>query len=167
MGTVYRKARAKEKCSGALCHCSALGGAIEYFDDSRSTSYRHSNDDRVLRSGASWWCHRKTSWYICAFGTVAVGPFQVVLLLPIVLATSGRIAMTRRVLRLTIVRTLLHIVGIAAMFTSLRCLPLADALAIAFVMLLLGKYVLNEEIGRFRLSACAVGFADTPLNYST
>ena len=93
--------------------------------------------------------------------------FQVVLLLPIVLATNGRITMTGRVLRLTIVRTLLHIAGIAAMFGSLRFLPLADAIAIAFVMpfvmLLLGKYILKEEVGRFRLTACVVGFAGTLL----
>ena len=42
--------------------------------------------------------------------------------------------MPRRAVRLTIQRTILHIIGIGAMFTGLRYLPLADAVAIAFVM---------------------------------
>jgi drug/metabolite transporter (DMT)-like permease len=53
------------------------------------------------------------------------------------------------------------------MFSALRFLPLADALAIAFVMpffsLLLGKFVLGEEVGPRRLSACCVGFVGTLL----
>jgi len=51
------------------------------------------------------------------------------------------------------------------MFLSLRFLPLAEAIAIAFVMpfimLLLGKYVLGEEVGHRRLIACVVGFIGT------
>ena len=53
------------------------------------------------------------------------------------------------------------------MFLSLRFLPLADAVAIAFVMpfimLLLGKFVLDEEVGSRRLIACVVGFIGTLL----
>jgi drug/metabolite transporter (DMT)-like permease len=53
------------------------------------------------------------------------------------------------------------------MFLSLRYLPLADAVAIAFVMpfimLLLGRFVLDEEVGLRRLLACAVGFMGTLL----
>ena len=64
-------------------------------------------------------------------------------------------------------RTGLHIAGIACMFSALRFLPLADALAIAFVMpfimLLLGHYVLGEDVGRQRMIACAVGFIGTLL----
>ena len=51
------------------------------------------------------------------------------------------------------------------MFSALQFLPLADAIAIAFVMpfimLLLGRYVLHEEVGSRRLSACIVGFVGT------
>lgn len=91
--------------------------------------------------------------------------FQAVILLPLV-AWSGRAwRMNRRVLRLTFVRTLLHIAGIAAMFTALQYLPLADAVAIAFVMpfilLILGKYILGEEVGHKRIIACVVGFCGT------
>lgn len=92
---------------------------------------------------------------------------QPLILVPVTLATGGTLAMSARALRLTALRTLLHIVGIGAMFTSLRYLPLADAVAIAFVMpflmLLLGWAVLGEEVGRFRLAACAIGFAGTLL----
>jgi drug/metabolite transporter (DMT)-like permease len=75
--------------------------------------------------------------------------------------------MQGRVLRLTFVRTLLHIAGIGAMFTGLKYLPLADAVAIAFVMpfimLFLGKFILGEEVGMVRLLACIVGFGGTLL----
>ncbi|WP_258045615.1 DMT family transporter [Mesorhizobium sp. NBSH29] len=57
--------------------------------------------------------------------------------------------------------------GIAAMFSALRYLPLADAVAIAFVMpfimLLLGRYVLGETVGPRRLAACTIGFIGTLL----
>ena len=62
---------------------------------------------------------------------------------------------------------MLHILGIGFMFTSLLYLPLADAVAIAFVMpfimLLLGHFVLHEEVGVHRMAACAVGFVGTML----
>lgn len=81
---------------------------------------------------------------------------------------SGRIwRMRGRVLWLALMRTVLHIIGIAAMFSALSYLPLADAVAIAFVMpffmLLLGKFVLNEEVGTRRIIACFVGFIGTLL----
>jgi len=92
---------------------------------------------------------------------------QVILLTPLVWVTRRQWRMRGRVLRLTFLRTLLHIAGIGAMFTALKYLPLADAIAIAFVMpfimLLLGKYVLGEEIGMHRLGACVVGFGGTLL----
>lgn len=92
---------------------------------------------------------------------------QVVLLWPIIWFTGLPVKMPRRLFWLMVLRTMLHIVGIGAMFTSLRYLPLADAVAIAFVMpfimLLLGKFVLNEEVGPHRLMACLVGFIGTML----
>ncbi|TCL09022.1 threonine/homoserine efflux transporter RhtA [Shimia isoporae] len=90
---------------------------------------------------------------------------QAAILIPIVILTRRHWRMSTRVFQLVIWRTLLHIAGIACMFTSLRYLPLADAVAIAFVMpfimLLLGKYVLHEEVGLRRLLACVVGFVGT------
>ena len=92
---------------------------------------------------------------------------QAVVLIPIVIATRRLWRMSGRVLRLTAIRTLLHIAGIGAMFTALQHLPLADAVAIVFVMpfimLMLGKYFLGEEVGSRRVIACIVGFAGTLL----
>ncbi|WP_341234838.1 DMT family transporter [uncultured Sulfitobacter sp.] len=92
---------------------------------------------------------------------------QVILLLPIVYLTKRKWRMSGMTLWLTFLRTVLHILGIAAMFTALIYLPLADAVAIAFVMpffmLILGKYVLGEEVGSRRLMACIVGFVGTLL----
>ncbi|MBO6791203.1 MAG: DMT family transporter [Dinoroseobacter sp.] len=90
---------------------------------------------------------------------------QVILLAPVVALWGLRWRYSGRVLRLVVYRTLLHIAGIGMMFLSLRFLPLAEAIAIAFVMpfimLLLGKYVLGEEVGHRRLIACVVGFIGT------
>ena len=92
---------------------------------------------------------------------------QVAVLVPLVWATGRVWRMTPRIALLTFVRTLLHIAGIGAMVTALKYLPLADAIAIAFVMpfimLILGKYALNEEVGMRRVIACAVGFCGTLL----
>ncbi|MFC3615511.1 DMT family transporter [Lutimaribacter marinistellae] len=92
---------------------------------------------------------------------------QAAVLVPLVIATRRPWQIRGRLLRLTAIRTGLHIIGIGAMFTALRYLPLADAIAIAFVMpfimLLLGKYVLGEEVGYRRLAACVVGFIGTLL----
>ena len=90
---------------------------------------------------------------------------QAAILLPMVLLTGRAWKMRGHVLGLTFFRTVLHILGIAAMFTALKYLPLADAVAIVFVMpffmLLLGKFVLHEEVGQRRLLACLVGFLGT------
>ena len=92
---------------------------------------------------------------------------QVILLVPFILLIGGTLRMTPRLFKLTVFRAALHIIGIGAMFSALRFLPLADALAIAFVMpffsLLLGKYALGEEVGPRRLYACCVGFVGTLL----
>lgn len=92
---------------------------------------------------------------------------QSLILLPIVWLGGISLSMSPRVLRLTALRTGFHIIGIGAMFLSLRFLPLADAVAIAFVMpfilLLLGRYVLGETVGHRRLIGCVIGFAGTLL----
>lgn len=92
---------------------------------------------------------------------------QALILIPIVWASGRAWRMSGRVFWLTLLRTILHMAGIAAMFTALKYLPLADAVAIAFVMpffmLLLGKFILNEEVGPRRLGASIVGFLGTLL----
>lgn len=90
---------------------------------------------------------------------------QAILLFPLVWLTGCMWRMRGRVLRLTMLRTLMHIVGIGAMFIALRHLPLADAIAIVFVMpffsLVLGHFLLGETVGKRRMIACAVGFLGT------
>ena len=92
---------------------------------------------------------------------------QFLILLPIVLIAGKSLRMDPRLLKLTALRTVLHIIGIGAMFTSLIFLPLADAVAIAFVMpfimLILGHFILGEEVGSRRIAACGVGFIGTLL----
>lgn len=92
---------------------------------------------------------------------------QVVVLIPLVWATQRSFAMSRRGWMLTGLRSVLQIAGIFLMVTGLRYLPLADAIAIAFVMpfilLLLGHLYFGEVVGMRRLAACAVGFAGTLL----
>ena len=93
--------------------------------------------------------------------------FQLLILLPIVLLTKRDLRMNRRTLGLLFVRSILHIIGIGAMFLSLVYLPLAEAVAIAFVepflLLLLGWLLLKEHVGPHRLIACAIGFGGTLL----
>ena len=92
---------------------------------------------------------------------------QAIVLAPVVWWLGLSLAPAIARLRLVTLRAILHMVGIGMMFLSLRYLPLADAVAIAFVMpfimLLLGRFVLNEEVGSRRLIACVVGFIGTLL----
>ena len=92
---------------------------------------------------------------------------QAVILVPVSLALGQSLRIPQGLMPAILLRTLLQMGGITAMFNALRYLPLADAVAIAFVMpfimLLLGKYVLGEEVGLRRLAACVVGFIGTLL----
>ena len=92
---------------------------------------------------------------------------QVVLLAPVVLVARITIRWRARDYRLSAIRAVLHILGIGMMFLSLRYLPLADAVAIAFVMpfimLFLGRFVLGEEVRHRRIIACCIGFIGTLL----
>jgi len=92
---------------------------------------------------------------------------QAVLLLPLVAISGEGFRLPSGILLWTVLRTVLHILGIGMMFSALRYLPLADALAIAFVMpfimLLLGHFAMGEHVGLHRIVACAVGFVGTLL----
>lgn len=107
-------------------------------------------------------------------GTLSVGflvlvrfSAQVLLLMPLVWLLGYPLPKGSRLVRLTAIRTVLHICGLSMMFLSLQYLELADAIAIAFVMpfimLLLGYWFLNEYVGPHRLAACAIGFIGTLL----
>jgi drug/metabolite transporter (DMT)-like permease len=90
---------------------------------------------------------------------------QLILMMPVIWMIKLKIHMDRQIIGWLILRTILHIISVGIMFHSFRFLPLADALAIAFVMpfilLILGKYFLNEEIGPRRIIACTIGFIGT------
>jgi len=90
---------------------------------------------------------------------------QALLPIPLIIASRRRIGMSWRVLRVIVARSAVHIAGVATMYTALRYLPLADALAIAFVypfiMLVMGHLFLGEQVGIRRIGACAFGFAGT------
>ncbi|PJI91242.1 EamA-like transporter family protein [Yoonia maricola] len=92
---------------------------------------------------------------------------QAVILLPLVALGGMGFRLPPGILAWTLMRTVLHILGIGLMFSALRYLPLADALAIAFVMpfimLLLGHFVMGEHVGLHRMVACSVGFIGTLL----
>lgn len=90
---------------------------------------------------------------------------QALFLLPVIHLSGTSLRCSRRVFRLTAYRTFLHILGTTFMYSALLFLPLADAIAIAFVMpfimLVLGKTVLKEEVGTRRIIASIVGFGGT------
>ncbi len=107
-------------------------------------------------------------------GTVALGllvlvrfAVQAAILLPLVAWNRQGFQLPEGILGWTIARTVLHILGIGLMFSALQYLPLADALAIAFVMpfimLLLGHFAMGEHVGMHRMVACAIGFVGTLL----
>ena len=89
---------------------------------------------------------------------------QAALLLPLVYAGGRSLALSPRVWGLTLVRTILHIVSLGAFFAALRFLPMAETVAICFVMpffILLLDRLAGQHVGPHRLAACAVGFAGT------
>lgn len=90
---------------------------------------------------------------------------QGLLLLPVVWATGRTLAAAPRVMGFIAARTVFHIVGSGFFFMALRFLPIADVVAISFVlpliMLILGHDVLGEEVGWRRAAACGVGFVGT------
>ncbi len=92
---------------------------------------------------------------------------QAAILMPLTVLTGRPWRAEGRILLLIVFRTILHIAGIGTFFTALLYLPLADAVAIAYVMpfilILMGHWFLGEEVGWRRISACIVGFVGTLL----
>ena len=92
---------------------------------------------------------------------------QAILLIPLAYATGRPMGLSARVIRFAWLRVVLHIIGLAAMFSALQYLPLADAISIAFVMpfllLLAGYFWMNEQVSPQRLWACVIGFIGVTL----
>lgn len=90
------------------------------------------------------------------------GIVQAALMLPFVFLMRLRFHLSARALGLATVRALLLVISTYCFVAAVRVMPIADALAIAFVepfiILLIGRLVLSEQVGPRRLAACAVGF---------
>lgn len=92
---------------------------------------------------------------------------QALLLTPIVMRQRNGWALPDGLFGKVLLRTILQIFGIGFMFAGLAYLPLADALAIAyvmpFIMLALSHFFLGETVGPHRIIACIIGFCGTLL----
>ena len=99
-----------------------------------------------------------------AVGQVAAVRFviQSVLLLPLACALGALHRPRPAEIGLHFLRAGLLLVATAAFFVALRHMPVADAISIFFVepfiLILLGRLILGEELGPRRLLACLVGF---------
>ena len=96
--------------------------------------------------------------------TVTLARFLVqgVLMVPVMLVMRAQLALNRRAAKLLVWRALVSILSTYCFVAAVRVMPVADALAIAFVepfiILLIGKLVLREQVGPRRLGAALVGF---------
>ncbi len=92
---------------------------------------------------------------------------QAILLTPLVMRQSKGWRVPEGLFWKILLRTVLQIFGIGFMFAGLMFLPLADALAIAyvmpFIMLTLSHFFLGETVGAHRIIACIIGFCGTLL----
>ena len=102
-------------------------------------------------------------------GTVTLARFvvQALLMAPLALAMGLSMRIDGRVARLTLLRALVAIGSTFCFVAAVRVMPIADALAIAFVspfiLLLLGRFVLKEQVGPRRIAASVVAFFGTVL----
>lgn len=91
--------------------------------------------------------------------------FQAFGMSTMVLARGGSHVMTRRIFLLTVLRSALNIGGLSTIYLSFRFLPLADAIAIAYVLpfiqFFLGYFILGETVGPLRVVAALIGFCGT------
>ncbi|MCV2868226.1 DMT family transporter [Defluviimonas sp. WL0002] len=106
----------------------------------------------------------KLSAVAVSVGVIALARFvvQAGLMLPVVLVLGLGLRLSPRALGLTAVRAAMLILSTYCFVAALKAMPIADALAIAFVepfvILLIGRLVLAEQVGPRRLVACAIGF---------
>ncbi|MDR7124815.1 DMT family transporter [Pseudotabrizicola sp. 4114] len=105
-----------------------------------------------------------------ASSTVPVGQIvtarfvvQGALMLPIILLMGITLRLTPRALGLISLRAVFLILSTFSFVAAIQVMPVADALAIAFVepfiLLLLGRLLFNDEVGPRRIAASCVGFA--------
>ncbi len=98
-------------------------------------------------------------------GEVTLARFLVqgALMLPVVAVLRTPLGLTRRALGFVFLRALFLMVSTFSFVAGIRVMPIADALAIAFVepfvLLILGGLLYGDHVGPRRIAACAVGFA--------
>lgn len=87
---------------------------------------------------------------------------QAALMLPIILAMGLTLRLTRRGFWLSALRAVVSILSTFSFVWAVSVMPVADALAIAFVepfiLLLLGSLLFGDEVGPRRIGASIVGF---------
>lgn len=99
-----------------------------------------------------------------SIGQITFARFMVqgLLMLPVLLWMGQGTAMTRRGWKMIGMRAFAGVASTFAFVWAVSYMPLADALAIAFVgpfiLLLLGRLVFKDEVGPRRILACGVGF---------
>lgn len=97
-------------------------------------------------------------------GTVTLARFvvQSLLMAPIMVFMGLSFRLSRRAVGLMLARALVSITSTFTFIAAVKVMPIADALAIAFVepfiILLIGYLVLKEQVGPRRLAASFVGF---------
>ena len=88
---------------------------------------------------------------------------QGVIMLPICLYMRHHISVTRPLLIPLALRGLFLIIATYCFVAAIAVMPIADALAIVFVepfiLLVMGKWLFDEQVGRRRITASVIGFA--------
>jgi drug/metabolite transporter (DMT)-like permease len=87
---------------------------------------------------------------------------QGMLMLPVVLVMGLSLRLTPKALAFTFLRAVFLILSTFSFVSGIAVMPVADALAIAFVepfiLLVLGSLIFGDHVGPRRIAACAVGF---------
>ncbi len=106
---------------------------------------------------------------LAAEGGVPVGQIttarflvQGLLMLPVVAALGLSLHLSPKALAFTVLRAAFLILSTFSFVSGIAVMPVADALAIAFVepfiLLILGSLIFGDHVGPRRVAACAVGF---------
>lgn len=101
--------------------------------------------------------------------TVTLSRFLVqgALMAPIAFWLGQDLRLSRKALHLTLARAAVSVASTFSFVAALRVMPLADALAIAFlepfIILLIGRFVMGEQVGPRRIGAAIVGFGGSLL----
>ena len=92
----------------------------------------------------------------------ARGVVQAALMLPVMLVMGFSLRLPASAIGLTALRALMLASSTYCFVAAVRVMPIADALAIAFVepflILLIGRFAFGEQVGPRRIAACLVGF---------